>query len=255
MTDSNKKKNKKGIYTVLMLVCAIVFFFALYKVVDILMDYKEIDDFYDETAQSYVKESIDGSVSDILLDGLIAENGDIKGWIYIQDTDISYPVLQGPDNYYYLYRAYNKQYLGAGSIFLEALNSPDFTDEHTVIFGHNMYNGSMFGPLDKFFDEDYRDEHPNVFIKLPDGSWNRYEIFAVYTADIDDGTFTVFAENQEEYDKYLALIESKNVYERTTPPANGERILTLSTCTEDSDDYKRNVIQAKLVENMEKLEY
>ena len=81
------------------------------------------------------------------------------------------------------------QYLGAGSIFLEALNSGDFSDIHTIIYGHNMHNGAMFGTLDKFFKEEYRDEHPYVYVLLPDGTWNKYEIFAAYTAGIEDGTF------------------------------------------------------------------
>ena len=167
-----------------MLICAVVFLFALYKVVDILMEYKQIDDFYDGAQEESVDLDSQGRVNDILLSSLIAENSDVKGWIYIEDTEISYPILQGPNNQYYLYRAYNKQYLGAGSIFLESLNSPDFTDSHTIIFGHNMHNGSMFGQLDKFFDEEYRNDHSHVYIKLPDGTWNVYEIFAMYTAGI-----------------------------------------------------------------------
>lgn len=255
MREERKKGKKKGIYTILMLICAVVFLFALYKVVDILMEYKQIDDFYDGAQEEYVDLDSQGRVNDILLSSLIAENSDVKGWIYIEDTEISYPILQGPNNQYYLYRAYNKQYLGAGSIFLESLNSPDFTDSHTIIFGHNMHNGSMFGQLDKFFDEEYRNDHSHVYIKLPDGTWNVYEIFAMYTAGIEDGTFVVFDENQTEYDNYLALIQEKNVYQSTQPPSDGERIFTLSTCTEDSDDYKRNVIQAKFVENVEKITY
>lgn len=254
MTEKKgNNKNKKGIYTILMLICAIVFFFALYKVVDILVEYKTIDNFYDDTRGAYIEEDSKGHISDVLLSSLISANDDIKGWIYIEGTDISYPVLQGPDNDYYLFRAYNKQYLVAGSIFMESLNNPDFTDDHTVIFGHNMYNGSMFGQLDKFFDEEYMKEHSGIFIKLPDGTWNRYEIFGAYTADIDDGTFTIFTENSSEYDKYLSLIAEKNVYKDVDPPSGGERILTLSTCTEDSDDYRRNVIQARFVENTEKI--
>ena len=160
MTEKKgNNKNKKGIYTILMLICAIVFFFALYKVVDILVEYKTIDNFYDDTRGAYIEEDSKGHISDVLLSSLISANDDIKGWIYIEGTDISYPVLQGPDNDYYLFRAYNKQYLVAGSIFMESLNNPDFTDDHTVIFGHNMHNGSMFGQLDKFFDEEYMKEH------------------------------------------------------------------------------------------------
>lgn len=247
MEEKKKPKKKKTLYTVLMIICIGVFLFSLYKVIGIILDYKEIDDYYDEANKNYVQEDENGVISYVDLAKLIKENSDVRGWIYIKGTDISYPILQGVDNYYYLYRTYEKKYLGAGSIFLEALNSPDMSDTHTIIYGHNMYNGSMFGPLDKFFKEEYRDEHPYVYILLPDGTWNKYEIFAAYTAGIEDGTFTVFSDNKEEYDKYLELIKSKNNYQNTVLPENGEQILTLSTCTEDSNDYKRNVLQAKFV--------
>ena len=181
MREERKKGKKKGIYTILMLICAVVFLFALYKVVDILMEYKQIDDFYDGAQEEYVDLDSHGRVNDILLSSLIAENSDVN--------------------------------------------------------------------------EEYRNDHSHVYIKLPDGTWNVYEIFAMYTAGIEDGTFVVFDENQTEYDNYLALIQEKNVYQSTQQPSDGERILTLSTCTEDSDDYKRNVIQAKFVENVEKITY
>ena len=253
-TANKKPKKNKGVYTVLMLICIAVFLFALYKVVGILMDYKEIDDYYNNANDDFVVRSDDGSISYVDLPALIEKNGDVKGWIYIKDTDISYPVLQGRDNQYYLFRTYEKEYLGAGSIFLEALNSGDFSDIHTIIYGHNMHNGAMFGTLDKFFKEEYRDEHPYVYVLLPDGTWNKYEIFAAYTAGIEDGTFTVFASGDANYKEYLDLINSKNTYKNTKAPENGEQILSLSTCTEDSDDYKRNVLQAKFVGTIEDIE-
>ena len=101
MTEKKPSK-KKGIYTVLMLLCIAVFLVALYKIIDIYMGYKEIDDFYNQANDDYVIQNDDGSISYVDLDRLVKENGDIKGWIYIEGTDISYPLLQGPDNDYYL---------------------------------------------------------------------------------------------------------------------------------------------------------
>ena len=107
-TANKKPKKNKGVYTVLMLICIAVFLFALYKVVGILMDYKEIDDYYNNANDDFVVRSDDGSISYVDLPALIEKNGDVKGWIYIKDTDISYPVLQGRDNQYYLFRTYEK---------------------------------------------------------------------------------------------------------------------------------------------------
>ena len=251
--EEKKKGKKNKIYTILMLVCIIVFMFALYKVVNIIFDYKEIDDYYEKTNETFVVKS-EGELISIDLEKIRALNDDVIAWIYMRDTGISYPVLQGRDNDYYLFRTYEKEYLVAGSIFMDAACNKNFTDSHTIVYGHNMYNGSMFGGLDKFKTEEYRDQHPYIYILLPDGKWNKYEIYSYYTADITDGTFTLFNEDEAEYNRYISLTTQKNVYSNTEAPASGERILTLSTCTEDSNDYKRNVIQAKYVETLDNLE-
>lgn len=246
MEAKKKRKAKQGVYTVLMLVCIVVFLFALYNVVTIMMDYKEIDNYYDDTVKEFVE------VEDDILAGvdfarIRGVNEDVVAWIDIKDTNISYPVLQGKDNNYYLNRNYEKQYLVAGSIFVDADNNGNFKDLHTIIYGHNMHNGAMFGSLDKFQKEEYRDEHPYVELLMADGKRYKYEIYSYYTADIDDGTFEVFAGGQKAYNDYVALTTKKNVYTNTEAPKKGEKIITLSTCTEDSDDYKRNVLHAKYV--------
>ena len=249
-----KKKSKRGtVYTILMVICVIVFLFALYKVVSIILDYKEIDNYYEKAEEEYVVETEDDNLQ-IDLESLRVVNDDVIGWIYIKDTGISYPVLQGPHNEYYLFRDYEKNYLVAGSIFMDAASRADFTDDHTIIYGHNMYNGSMFGGLDKYKNESYRQEHPYIYIMLPDGRWNKYEIYSYYTADVDDGTFTLFTGDEDAYNRYVTLTMEKSMYGDTQGPEAGQKILTLSTCTEDSDDYRRNVVQAKLVGTVEEVE-
>lgn len=245
------KSNKKSLYTILMLICIIVFLFALYNVVKIVMDYKEIDNYYGDVKKQFV-EIEDGLMTSVDMVKIRKINDDVVAWINIDDTDISYPVLQGNDNDFYLNRDYEKNYLVAGSIFVDATNNANFKDLHTIVYGHNMHNGAMFGGLDKFKSESYRDKHPYVELLLADGKWHKYEIYSYYTADIDDGTFEIFASGQKAYNSYVALTEKKNVYANTEAPKEGERILTLSTCTEDSDDFKRNVLHAKYVGTVEK---
>lgn len=246
MGEKKKSKNK-GVYTALMLVCVVIFLFALYNVVTILMDYKEVEDYYNITIEEYVETDDNGVINHIDLAKLVAKNQDVKGWIYLDGTEISYPLLQGPDNEFYLSRTYEKEWLFAGSIYIDAINKSDLTDAHTIIYGHNMHNGSMFGQLDKYSKESYRNEHPYIYIMRLDGKWDKYEIFSAYIADIDDGTFSYFTTTGDSYDRYLELTKTKNYYSTTTYPQNGERILTLSTCTEDSDDFKRFVVHSKFV--------
>lgn len=242
---ADKKKNNRSVYTIFILLCAVVFLFALYKIVGIMMDYKAIEDYYKGANDDFVTES-NGLISDVDLDKLIEINDDVRGWIYIKGMDISYPIVQGKTNKTYLFKNYEKNYLVAGSIFMDSANTGDFDDSHTIIYGHNMHNGSMFGQLDKFMEEAFRDEHPYVYVMLPNGLWNKYEIFSSYIANLDDGTFKVFRENEGEYKKYVELADTKNLYKNTSMPT-GQKILTLSTCTEDSNDYKRYVLQAAFV--------
>lgn len=253
MEENKKRKAKNSIYTVLMLVCIVVFLFALYNVIKILSDYKEIDNYY-EAAQEQFAVVEDGILSQVDFAKIRGVNDDVVCWINIKDTNISYPVLKGANNDYYLNRNYEKQYLVAGSIFVDSMNSSDFSDLHTIIYGHNMHNGSMFGKLDKFKSEKYRDEHPNIYLLFPDGKWYKYEIYSYYTADVDDGTFELIDESTSKYKTFLELTKKKNIYKNTSAPADGEKILTLSTCTEDSNDYKRNVLHAKYIGVVEGIE-
>ena len=253
MEEKKKNSSKKTIYTILMMICIMVFLFSLYNVIKILNEYNEIDEYYEETQDQFavVEEGILTFIDFAKIRGV---NQDVVAWINIEDTNISYPVLQGKDNDYYLYRNYEKKYLGAGSIFLDAANNSNFSDLHTVVYGHNMKNGSMFGSLDKFKSETYRNEHPYVYMLFPDGKWYKYEIYSYYTADINDGTFQIFASGAKLYSDYVSLTTKKNVYKNVDAPANGERILTLSTCTEDSNDFKRNVLHAKYLGAVEGIE-
>ena len=110
-------------------------------------------------------------------------NPDIYAWIRIPDTQIDYPVLQREENdTYYLRHNSSGRYAFAGSIYTEEANSRDFKDPMTVLYGHNMRDGSMFQNLHFFEDETFFAEHPEFFIYLP-GYRLTYEIFAAYRFD------------------------------------------------------------------------
>lgn len=252
--EEKKKSKGKALYTILMILCIGVFIFALYNVVTIMMDYKEIEDYYKITVNEYVEVDENGIISYVDLAKLVAKNDDVKGWIYIDGTDINYPLLQGPNNDYYLYLNYDEEYSGAGSIYIDASNSGDLSDDHTVIFGHNMKNDTMFGTLNDFKNQSHMEAHPYVYILTASGKWNKYEIFAYYRADVNDGTFDLFTGDAKRMTNYVNLVASKNYYDNTKLPVNGEKVITLSTCTEDLDDYSRNVLQARLVGTVDKIQ-
>ena len=189
MREKQKHSNRQILRIIGIAVCIAVFLFALYNIITIFLNYREIDRTYDEAVRDYTQipsqEERLNSIPDVDFEKLISQNDDIIGWIFIEGTDISYPLLCGRDNQQYLFQSYEKKYLTAGSIYIDYRCSRDFSDSRTVVYGHNMHNGSMFGKLDKFTRESYMKEHPYVFILLPDGETLKYEVKKADKADIE----------------------------------------------------------------------
>ena len=115
-------------------------------------------------ASSQLEETTTSDLSspwaDIDLDALQAVNEDVLGWITIPGTELSYPLVQGADNDYYLDHTWNHERAAVGSIFLECSVSPDFTDYNSLIYGHRMHNGSMFGVLRNYLKTDFWRQAP-----------------------------------------------------------------------------------------------
>ena len=168
------------------------------------------------------------------------------GWIEIPDTEISYPLMQGDDDAYYLKHTFSGNTNSAGSIFIEALNSPDFTDLHTIIYGHNMKNGSMFGGLKEYRSASYLLEHPLVYIDLEDGT-HAYEIFSCYEISSDSDTYTIgFASEPDgKYAQFVDMIKARSEYDTGIEVSRNDRVITLSTCTKSGT--KRFVIHGKKI--------
>lgn len=255
MKTQKKHTGKSYLRTIGMLLCLAVFLFASWKVLNIMGEYKEAEDTYDEVTEQFTDMTQTQSdvqkqeLPEIDFDGLIEINDDVKAWIYIEGTDVNYPVLQGIDNNQYLFQSYKKKYLTAGSIYIDYRCDDDFSDKHTVVYGHNMKNGTMFGQMDKYKTDEYLKEHPYVYIIMPDGTWKKYQVFGAYIADVFGQTFILPANDEVEMYNLRKLIKTENLIKNPPViPEEGQKIMTLSTCTEDSDDYNRFVISCVLVE-------
>ena len=162
---------------------------------------------------------------------LRAVNSDVLGWILIPDTVISYPMVQGSDNSYYLKHTWRLSSSVVGAIFMEAQCSADFSDFNTIIYGHRMNNGSMFAGLAKYKNISYYKNHPTVYITDDAGS-RAYQIFAAYEVSVTSAEsyqleFADDADKQAFIDKCLALSGG----DTEIVPAPEDQILTLSTCT------------------------
>ena len=178
------------------------------------------------------------------IDALREVNSDVLGWIEIPGTAISYPLVQGTDNQYYLEHTWKKEASSVGSIFLEAKSSADLSDFNTVVYGHRMLNGSMFASLKYYKDQSYWAEHPYVYIT--DGQvCRRYEIFAAYEVSITGTTYQIVFPDEESKQAFLDTCTGWSVIDTDVTPTVQDQILTLSTCT-GNGHATRWVVQAVL---------
>lgn len=170
---------------------------------------------------------------------------DSKGWLYMEGTSINYPVVQGKDNQYYVNNTVNGTKNGAGSIFMDFRNTGDFSDQNTVIYGHNMKNGAMFHDLRNFVKDDYVKKHPYIDIMTKDGNI-RYEIFSAYVTEAGGESYQLSFENTESYQLYLKNCEKLSAIKSAVTVTTDDSIITLSTCTNSAKE-KRFVVHAKRI--------
>ena len=175
-------------------------------------------------------------------------NPDAVGWIIVDGTGISLPVVQGTDNDYYLDYAFDGTENWAGTLFFDYTNSDTVSENYnTVVYGHNMAGGQMFNNLTKFLEEDFFYANRYITLYSNEGIFT-YEIFAVFRASIYDRYYyTQFATPREFNDfcyemKYNSIFPVEEIeFEET------DRLITLSTCTNE-DNKERYAIQAKLID-------
>lgn len=206
----------------------------------IFWGYYKSNQLYDSIEQAYVKTYSDEvrqvpwqEMMDVDMEALQNINPDVAGWIYIEGTDISYPIMFSGDDEAYLRTTIDKQYATAGSIFLEGYNLKDFSDSHNIIYGHNMRNLSMFGKLRYYkSDENYYDEHKYFQIITPTGKY-RFEIFSYFDTEPGSWVYTVPYYDDPEFQEYIDKLVSHSY--RKVSVANsvtsGDKVVTLSTCS------------------------
>ena len=176
-------------------------------------------------------------------------NPDVVGWVLIPGTKVNYPIVQGTDNEHYLKVTWDGKPYAMGSIVLECTNAPDMTQFHTILYGHNMNDGSMFASLRSYSQEKYWKEHPYIYVANSEGYF-RYEVFSSYQARVDSSTYALEFDPDWGPEYFIATILEKSKIHTGIVPEPTDRILTLSTC---SGGYStRWVVHARL--KMELLE-
>ncbi|MCD7957420.1 MAG: class B sortase [Lachnospiraceae bacterium] len=177
-------------------------------------------------------------------DSLTESYEDCVAWIQIPAVEISYPVMQSEDNDYYLHRAPDGSYLYAGSIFMDYQNDADMEDYNTVIYGHNMRDGSMFAKLKLFRDSEVIVLCPYFWIYTPDGDF-LYRIFSVHSVNAVGDAYTISFEDYGTYAEWFDEMAGESETDSEISSSDIGRVVTLSTC--NGNNATRLVVQGVLV--------
>lgn len=167
-------------------------------------------------------------------------NPDCVGYLYCKDV-LSYPIVRGGDNSYYLTHLFDGTENIAGAVFMDARCS-GFDDRNCILYGHNMQDGSMFGSLYRYEEERFYQEHPVIDVFSESGH-DRYRVLAAYRTPVDGTAYKIRFSQEAEFQSFLKESAGYRSYE--IPEQNlqdAEAVLTLSTCTWDSSDTERFVV-------------
>lgn len=199
---------------------------------------------YSSVREAYASEATSGTES-IDFDALTADYPNAVAWIHFDSSElaIDYPVIQGDDNEFYLRHDLNGNYSTNGTIFLDYRNNSLADDLHTLVYGHNMLDGSMFSNLSKFTDEDfYTDETSTFWIATPEATYH-YQVFAVSIVDPYSDVYTVGYKNADVFEAFVQQLKEASLYDTGVSVSGTDHVLTLSTCSRPN----RLVVSAKLV--------
>lgn len=203
----------------------------------------------DNVAPEEVHDTINGEIN---FTELWEINTDLYAWIRIPNTMVDYPVAQyqGNDDTYYLNHNMYKESAFAGCIYTEKANSKNFDDPNTVLYGHNMLNGSMFRALHSFRDTAFFNENQYIYVYLPDRTLT-YRIFAAYEYDdrhlLNSFDFTDKKVFQEYLDYAQNPVSSMMYNKRDLNVTANDKIITLSTCLGDIKT-SRYLVQGVLID-------
>ena len=255
---------KKSIIVELIIILSTLIVFCASKLIGIYNEYHEAEKEYEklleyieepeekpkpETKQEPVKEE---PYLKIDFAGLQQVNPEVVAWIQIPGVEISYPVAKGQDNSYYLSHLITGEYSKSGSIFVDYHNQVDFSDENTIIYGHNMRDGSMFAALDKYRNAEVCKDYPYFYIYVP-GYVLEYQIISCYAGHTGGMAYTYHFPEPSDFQKFLSVVMENANYDIGAGAEVTDRIVTLSTCVNSRREY-RYLVHGKLVRKIEDME-
>lgn len=271
MKPRKKKSNNSILLVVLILICVAVIGFSAYKLISIQWNYSSAQDEYDDirrhtepkekqkdepAAEPDVpaepdqegpeddKTHVPEMIAPISVDheALETMNPDYTGWLYIEALDISYPIMQGPDEDYYLHRTFEGNDRYAGSLFINSGIPGDFSIPHTIIYGHNMKDMSMFGTLKLFSDKAMYNDSDMFWVLTKEKDYC-YRIFSIHTCFDESDTYMLFSGPSQSVSDFIRnMLNQSEIRMPDTEYDDNSKVVTLSTCLYETGP-ERYVVQ------------
>lgn len=178
---------------------------------------------------------------------LIKKNQDTVGWLYVGSCGISYPIVQGEDNDYYMHHTFENTSNSSGAIIMDYRDNKHLEDWNTFIYGHNMKNGSMFGSLKKLLnDETLVEKDPYIYVFVP-GYIYRYKIFSYYK-DTPDSKMYWTPDTLQEYREYIRNALALSVKDLGVETSEENNMITLVTCSGSGEGKMRFFVHGEFVD-------
>ncbi len=252
MEKDKKKSSKKNLtFILLQIVFITVFLYAAFQLYSIYSDYKRASNEYDALVEEMVVEVSDAEEEeveeekdvnvldlpydyevpeyDVDLDAAKGQNSDTVGWIILPDSKVNYPIVKSKDNTEYLTTTFEGKTASSGAIFMDMYCAPDFSNDNTIIYGHNMKNGSMFRALNNMTNKEYFWRH-HIFCIDTGNGFENYEVISCYeTVETDLSSWQIGFESSEAYAQWLESIVKRCKYDCVDYDVN-KKTITLSTC-------------------------
>ena len=233
------KTGKKVLYYAILAILLGVFCFSGYQIYSYYSEQNASKSLNEEIVREYTirKTGEAKEYFEVDFDQLRQQNEDVTAWLYLPDSVINYPVLQHGDNDYYLTRQIDGSYNKNGSIFMDYSNASDFSDRNTIIYGHHMRTGNMFGKLVNFKSDSYYQQHDHMFIMTPQVTY-RLELLCGAVVEPDDPIYSI-----DPTEEALAACMRRSTFQtKLDLPGEEARLVTLSTCSYEFEDARYIVI-------------
>lgn len=180
-----------------------------------------------------------------VFDELLKKNSDTVGYLSVNNTKINYPVVQGSTNSYYLNRDFNKRKNSMGWIFMDYRNNSKELDKNTIIYGHNIKQGIMFGTLKYALNSSWYKKESNQIITFNTPTKNmKWRIFSIYRIPATEDYLKTEFKDDAEYMDFINMLKSRSLYDFNQTIDESSKIITLSTCFSHTT---RHVVHAVLI--------